>query len=334
MTETSGQPSAPADPSTPPAERPRHPVRELLGEAEFLKVWGIGALAGSMRWLEVLATGIYVYEVTGMAVVVSVILMARTLPMFVFGFVFGTAAERMDRRWMFRVAMVTMAVNTAGLAVLAWSGEIEVWHIFLGALINGIAWATDFPVRRTIIGFIAGEKRVGSAMSLDSATTNVTRMTGPMLGGLLYETIGLPGAFAVAAGCYGICAVIAMLTHGGAGEGARSKASGEQEGFFASLKAGLSGLRGRDGLIAVLAVTVAMNLFGFPYAALIPALGEHRFQIDAFLTGVLMSAEGMGATIGAFVIAVVARPAWFRRVYFIGALTFLSSIMVMSQISS
>ena len=177
------------------------------------------------------------------------------------------------------------------------------WHIFVGALINGIAWATDFPVRRTIIGFIAGEKRVGSAMSLDSATTNVTRMTGPMLGGLLYETIGLPGAFAVAAGCYGICAVIAMLTHGGAGEGARSKASGEQEGFFASLKAGLSGLRGRDGLIAVLAVTVAMNLFGFPYAALIPALGEHRFQIDAFLTGVLMSAEGMGATIGAFVIA-------------------------------
>ena len=57
----------------------------------------------------------------------------------------------------------------------------------VAAFLNGMFWVTDFPVRRTWMGEIAGNERVATAMSLDTVTGNGTRMLGPLLGGLLLQ---------------------------------------------------------------------------------------------------------------------------------------------------
>ena len=69
-------------------------------------------------------------------------------------------------------------------------------------------WAGEFPVRRTMLGDIAGPERVGSGMALDSATFNATRMVGPTLGGFLYGTVGLGGAYLAGAALYALGAVL------------------------------------------------------------------------------------------------------------------------------
>ena len=70
----------------------------LLGQPNFLKAWMVGAVVGTMRWLDMLAIGVYVHEVTGSALTVAMTLFVRMLPMFLFGAIAGAYAERVDRK--------------------------------------------------------------------------------------------------------------------------------------------------------------------------------------------------------------------------------------------
>ena len=90
-----------------------------------------------------------------------------------------------------------MLLTSLVLAFLAWSDALEVWHVALASFVNGIAWTTDNPVRRTMIGEVVGPDRMSAAMSLDVGANNASRMLGPTLGGVLLATFGIGGAFAV-----------------------------------------------------------------------------------------------------------------------------------------
>ena len=163
-----------------------------------------GGLIGTMRWLEILMIAVYTLEVTGSALAVALMMLARALPMFLFGAITGAIAERINRKAMMIFALFGAGAVSATLGGLAVAGRIEIWHIGLGAFLAGMLWTLEFPVRRTMLGEIAGASRIGPAMGLDSATTNGTRMLGPALGGLLYETIGVDGAYMLGAALYTI----------------------------------------------------------------------------------------------------------------------------------
>ena len=76
------------------------------------------------------------------------------------------------------------------------------------ASVCGVFWSSDFPVRRTLLGEIAGAQRLSRAMALESATNNATRMVGPALGGVLIGTLGLLGVYLVGALLYAICVLM------------------------------------------------------------------------------------------------------------------------------
>ena len=177
---------------------------DLLRDRRFLRVWVTGGLIGTMRWLEILMIAVYTLEVTGSALAVALMMLARALPMFLFGAITGAIAERINRKAMMIFALFGAGAVSATLGGLAVAGRIESWHIGLGAFLAGMLWTLEFPVRRTMLGELAGRHGVGAAMSLDSATTNGTRMLGPALGGLLFETVGLPGAYWLGAALYGL----------------------------------------------------------------------------------------------------------------------------------
>ena len=62
---------------------------------------------------------------------------------------------------------------------------LEVWHLAVASFVNGVAWATDNPVRRVMIGEAVGATQMGTAMSIDVGANNASRMVGPIIGGLL-----------------------------------------------------------------------------------------------------------------------------------------------------
>src|SRR6201997_4825224 len=139
--------------------------------------------------------------------------MLRMLPMALFGAVVGALAERFERRIALIIVVISMLLTSLVLALLAWSDSLEVWHVALASFVNGIAWTTDNPVRRTMIGEVVGPERMSAAMSLDVGANNASRMFGPTVGGLLLATFGIGGAFAGSVACYVVAVGAAMRIH-------------------------------------------------------------------------------------------------------------------------
>lgn len=278
-----------------------------------------------MRWLELLAIGIFVFEVTGSALLVAVMTIARQLPLALFGTFIGPVAERTNRKYLLIAGFSLMTLSTGCMGVLASLGVIEIWHIAICVFINGSCWALDYPVRRTLIGEFAGAERLGTGISLDSATNNITRMIGPLAGGVAYGLVGLKGAFIVSGLAHFFCVLIAVtlvLDH--------SKTKAAFVPYLEMLKQGLNIVRASRELIGIYLITIILNVFGFPYASMVPVLGRARYQVEPALIGLLSAAEGAGAFAGALFIAFVARPAWFKRLYLYGAVLFVFLVFCLS----
>lgn len=308
--------------------RGRGPL-SLIAEAEFRKLWTVGVLQGAMRWLEILAIGVWTYALTHSPVAVAMMTVLRMLPMAMFGTVIGAVAERLDRKAILVASQAMMATTSALLAVLVWSGGVELWHIGLGAFVNGLCWSTDLPVRRTILGESVGADRLGPAMSMDSASNNATRMIGPLAGGALYAAVGLEGAYTVAAAFYGVSALVAATI--------RFTPVPQDPRPFAlvsEIRAGLAYLRRTRALLGHLGVTVIVNLFGFPYAAMAPVVGRETFKADAVQIGLLLTVEGVGAFAGAVGIAFLASPERFRLIYLSGSALFMAGVLAFSFTSN
>ncbi len=155
----------------------------------------MGATTNVMRWLETVALGFFVYELTGSPFWVAFVGLVRMLPMFVLGAFVGVIADRFDRRLLLMGAMGALAVTYAALAVLAITGLINLWHVLAGAFVAGMVWVTDFPVRRAMIAEVVQPQRVTTAMGLEMATSNFSRMLGPLAAGGFLATVGIQGAY-------------------------------------------------------------------------------------------------------------------------------------------
>lgn len=148
----------------------------LSAPADFWRLWFVGFVLFAVRWLEMLAVAVFVYERTGSAFLVAVVTMLRIVPMGLFGAFIGAAADRLDRRRALIGVVALMLTTSAVLALLAATGRLEVWHLACASVLNGIGWAMDNPVRRVMVGEVVGPERMGAAMSIDVGTNNASRM--------------------------------------------------------------------------------------------------------------------------------------------------------------
>ena len=106
------------DPAIPQTAQPS-PLRVLLSDRAFLKLWGAGGLTNSMRWVEMLVSGLYAYELTRSAFAVSLVLMARALPMLLMGALSGAVAESLNRKYLLMAGQVLTALGAISIATLS-----------------------------------------------------------------------------------------------------------------------------------------------------------------------------------------------------------------------
>jgi predicted MFS family arabinose efflux permease len=321
----SGDRSSPATAGVE-AARVAAPLRSLLTDPGFLRIWIVGALVGTIRWLEVLAVGVYTYQATGSPFIVATMLFARMVPTMLLGAFAGVIADRVNRRHLMMVGLVLMCLVSLSLAALAINDRLVIWHIALGAVLSGIFWSGEFPVRRTMLGEIAGLGRLSAAMGLDSATNNFTRMLGPLLGGALLTTLGLGGAYALGVLLYAV-AFISMLSLSFQENPSTESAS---VGVLTSISEGFAYIRTNRLIAGTLVITVFVNLFGFSYVSMLPVIGEQQLGLGAVAIGVLMSVEGCGALLGALCVAAWVRSRYFTTIYMLGSALYLMMILAFS----
>jgi MFS family permease len=310
----------PLHPPTAPARR--RGALSLLADPAFRRVWLVGTATGTVRWLEFLATSVYVFEVTRSPFQVALLAVIRMLPLPLLGAFAGALAERLNRRTLLAWMLTAGVAFSAAQAGLAAAGLLELWHVWLGALLNGVIWAVDMPVRRTLLGEIAGPERTAPGMALDTATNNATRMLGPGVGGLLLETSGIDGAFALGAALY--VAALSLLA-GLALAPAPSRTGAPR--ILSSVMEGLRIVRADRALVGTLAVTVIFNVLAWPATSMVPVIGEDVLGLSAFPIGLIMSADGLGALLGAVLVATLVRPPQFRGLYICGVALYIAATL-------
>jgi len=293
-----------------------------FGNSDFWRLWYAGLVSFLVRWIETLAVAIFVFQHTHSPFAVAMNAMLRLLPMGLFGAFIGAWAERIERRTALAAMIMATLLTDVALAALACAGALTVWDVAIGSLVNGLAWAADNPVRRVAMGEAVGGEHMSTAMSVDVAANNGSRMLGPAIGGLVLAGAGIAGVFALGAVLYA-SSLVAVL-----GLRARSHASGRARvPVLAGIAAGLRLARQHEKLFGTLVVTVIYNLFAWPFTSMVPVIAQGHLGLGAVGTGVLASMDGLGAFVGALVVAVAVRQRHYGQVY-IGGFIVYSAMLI------
>ncbi len=291
---------------------------------DFLLLFSIGALQSAVRWLELLAFGVYVFDLTNSAVIVTMVTLAKFAPLALFGVPAGVLPATFPSRSLYLYGLILMILtNILGL-VLVWSGSLSVLQILLISFTGGLFWVLDFPVRRALIGDAVSQSELGQTMAIDTIANNGTRMIGPVAGGALLQVIGLKGTFAVAIGAYILCFLLTLQLK----VGRQLIESRQSEAILTGVANGIKLVRKQTLLLAVLLVTVAYNLFGFPVLSLIPVIGRDVLDLSPIQVGILASMEGAGAMAGSVMMFKLAVTENYRKLYSGGLLIFLVAIIL------
>lgn len=288
-------------------------VPALMRNPDYLCVWAYGGMTGFIRWFQLLALGVYTFEITDSPFLVSVVPVLWGLPLTLGGPIVGGIADRMNRKAFLILAITMILAVAAAMTFLAHTGELAFIHIAVASLFSGLFWATDMPLRRRLIGDVAF-RNLSSAMSLDSATNSATRMLGPFMGGVMLQWFGIGGVYALSTLIYAVGLLLIFAVRLPVPSAAAPTAS-----LIRDLAAGVRVALGNWELRRVLAVTIVFNVFGFPFTAMIPILGRDQLGLTPSLVGFLSSLEGAGAFIGGLTLAVIARPESYGRIFVGGA---------------
>ena len=301
------------------------PIRELLRLPDFLRLWLVGGFANAMRWLELLVSGVFAYEVTGSALAATAVVAARQLPQLAFGALAGAISEAVDRKVIVMLALIVPALVSTLLATLATTGDLALWHVALGNFVSGTMWSTEMSTRRRMVGEVAGPHRIMPAIALDSATNAATRMIGPLLGGLAFQWLGMKGAYTLTALVQFLGAfALAGLVHE---QVIRPLALNR---IPADIAEGLAFARTRPTILLVYAITIVTNAFAFAYSGLMAPLGLGAFQVSPALVGLLAAAEPIGSLLGGALIAAGVLRIDRRLMFAGGAAFFMVALIVMA----
>ncbi len=302
-------------------------MRALMRDPAYFCIWSVGGLTGIVRWLQLLALGVYTFEITRSPLLVSMIPVLWMLPLTVLGPLVGAIADRLDRKLLLAGSMTMIIAVSAVMAVLSHLGQLPFLYIAIASFLSGIFWATDIPIRRRLLGDLS-RGALSKAMSLDSATGNATRMAGPLLGGGLLQIVGMTGVFVLSSVVYAFCLLLLFLARL-----PRPVANVARPALGRDLLAGVVFVLAEKKLRRILAVTIVFNMWGFSFTSMIPILGKERFGLDPFGIGAITAVEGLGAFIGAMLVAVFARPAYFFTIYFGGTTLYLSGVLYLGVLA-
>jgi MFS family permease len=297
----------------------------IVRNPQFVRLWAIGGLTSTMMWLDMLVIALLTLDLTGSPFLVSLTFFLRFTPM-LFGFGIGIVADRMNRKHMMVFGLALQASVSAVLAVLVITDAIEYWHLAVGAFLTGTVMASEFPVRRTMIGEVVDPARVGRAISLESGTSAGSRILGPVVGGTFFATIGPEGGFLFGILMYGVAFLVALSM-----QYQPPRLDVVKSGAFQQIREGVSYIKGSRLMVSVLAVTLLLNMFGFPYVSQQPVVAREELMVNDVLVGALQSIEGLGSFIGAALIVAFAKPKHYTRIYLYGSMLFLAAIIVFSR---
>ena len=317
------------------------PFRAFYHRNYLLWFFGQGtSLIGT--WMQTMAQQVLVYRLTGSAASLGIISFIGLIPLIPLSLWGGSITDRFPRRTIILITQVIMLVQAFLLAILTWSGTVQIWHVYLLAFILGAATAVDLPARQAFtVDMVEGKEDLTSAIGLNSAMFNGARAIGPALAGILVATTGEGNAF-LFIGLTFISVIISLLMMRGL-----PKPKSHLESETNPLKHMVGGLHfivQRQEILVLVSLIAISAFLSMPYTTLLPVFASVVLKQsaqplvaalcnsnslfmgcqapEALPLGLLYSMIGVGAVVGALVVASLPANARRGRLLTIGNLAF------------
>ena len=256
-------------------------------------------MVGSIgSWMQATAQGWLVLDLTDSPAALGVVSALQTLPILLFSVLAGVVADRVDKRRLLASTQLFAAAVALVLAVLTTLGVVEFWHVAVLALLAGTATAIQTPAYQAIVSTLVDRPAIGSAVALNSAQFNLSRILGPSLAGAVIAAGGLQLAFWGNSLALVVVAGVLWSLKVAAQPAARAQAS-----MWANLLDGIRFVRSTR-IIAVLVLLAGVPaLFLLNYLVLLPVFARDVLVIGAPGLGLLSGGIGIGALAGALGLA-------------------------------
>ncbi len=236
--------------------------------------------------------GLLIFRITQSTAWVGVGLALYFLPLFIFGVLSGTIADRVDRRTLLKRIELAILANMVLFATLVSAGFSGLWTVLTFIAIAGSLRALHQPVRISYAFDIAGGEHVVGSLGLLSLGTRFGQLIGALLAGTVMERVGTPGAFLALALVHGIAfGMFCRLRSAGIAE------VPERVPMRQNLREFYDEMRGNQVLAMLVIVTASVEIFGFSFSTALPELATRRFDFGAEGLGIMQAARAMGGLI-------------------------------------
>lgn len=265
---------------------------------DFRLLW-IGAfLSTTGTWMATVAQGWVVLSMTNSAFLLGVDGFLATGPMLLFSLFGGVVADRVERKKIMLLSQYLQMTFAFILAVLLWSGNVKVWHIFLLSFLTGSAQSFSGPAYISLLPLLVRREDVPNAIAMNSMQFNLARVIGPVLAGIALAAWGAAACFAIN-GVSFIAVIIAMLLI----RSPRVRPTHEQGGLFDEMKDGFRFVFGRNKLLTLTFLAFAGTFLGMPIVTFLPVVAKSIFSLGARGYAWMMTTYGLGSVTGAVFVA-------------------------------
>jgi MFS family permease len=225
------------------------------------------------------------------------------LPLLLFSLWGGVIADRYNKRHILMLTQAAMGALALILGVLAATGTVRIWHVYLLAFALGMVTVVDNPTRQAFAVEMVGRDAMANAIALNSAVFNLARIAGPAVAGLVIGAVGTPAAFLVNAASYGAVLIGLKLMrpeelHLAA---AVPRARGQ-------LREALSYVKARPSLWMPMVLLFFVSTFGMNFQVTTALMSRTVFHTGASAFGLASTAFALGALGGALLAARRSRP--------------------------
>ncbi len=249
-------------------------------------------------WMARITQDWLVLSLTGSAAAVGITTALQFLPLLLFGLYGGVIADRYPKRTLLLVTQSALGLCGLALAALTLSGHVQVWHVYLVALLLGMVTVVDNPSRQSFVSEMVGPDQLRNAVSLNSANFQSARLVGPAVAGLLIAGVGSGWAFLVN-GLSFLAPIAANLLMRPAELHPVERAPRGK----GQLREGLRYVAGRPELIWPIALVGFVGTFGFNFPIWLTAFADDVFHVGPGMYGLLNTLMALGSLAGALLAA-------------------------------
>jgi MFS family permease len=278
-------------------------------------------------WMQRIAMGWFVLQITHSAFDVGVMAFASFLPFTLFGLFAGVIADRVDARKLVLGTQAAQLVTSAALAFIALGGFARPWMLYAIGFATGLVLVLDVPSRQQLTYRMVGREALPNAIALNTSLFNSSRIFGPSLAGPVYALTGAGWCFLINAVSF-FAVLLGLLAM-------RQREffpleRFERPKFLAGTLEGLSYVFRNRTMLTLLTLTFFLSTFAFNFNVTLPVLANTTLHEPVWVYSTLSALFGAGALAGALLTASRGRAS--LRVMLIGGALFTGAELLLSPV--